>query len=215
MTNWEKEQRILEISDISTFEIPKDIFEKIKVYVKNAKQHHNLTNITLAGHIKEEYNLLNQDIDKDVFEYMEDCTYKGSYYQYNLSKMDVLKGGLPLKLDSFWVNYQKKHEFNPMHNHSGVTSFIIFVQIPYDLEEEMKCFPATNPKIPNYTSKLAFLNFNRDGSPVSLPTAVDKSFEGKMIMFDAKKYHMVYPFYTSDDYRITISGNFKFDDTIK
>jgi hypothetical protein len=29
-------------------------------------------------------------------------------------------------------------------------------------------------------------------------------------MFSAKYNHLVYPFYTSDDYRITISGNFKF-----
>jgi hypothetical protein len=36
---------------------------------------------------------------------------------------------------------------------------------------------------------------------------VDKSFEGKMLMFPNSAYHTVYPFYTSDDYRITVSGN--------
>ena len=39
---------------------------------------------------------------------------------------------------------------------------------------------------------------------------VDKSFEGKMIMFPASQYHAVYPFYTSDEERITVSGNLKF-----
>ena len=39
---------------------------------------------------------------------------------------------------------------------------------------------------------------------------VDKSFEGKMLMFPAKLQHLVYPFYTSDKERITVSGNIKF-----
>lgn len=25
-----------------------------------------------------------------------------------------------IKLTSLWVNFQKKHEFNPIHNHDGV-----------------------------------------------------------------------------------------------
>ena len=38
---------------------------------------------------------------------------------------------------------------------------------------------------------------------------VDKSFEGKMLMFPSKQMHAVNPFYTSDGYRITVSGNLK------
>ena len=33
-------------------------------------------------------------------------------------------------------------------------------------------------------------------------------------MFDAEHTHEVYPFYTSDDYRITVSGNLKFDTSL-
>ena len=36
---------------------------------------------------------------------------------------------------------------------------------------------------------------------------IDKSWEGVMILFPADTAHQVYPFYTSDDYRISISGN--------
>ena len=42
------------------------------------------------------------------------------------------------------------------------------------------------------------------------PLPVDKSFEGKMLMFSANQLHEVYPFYTSDDLRVTVSGNFKY-----
>jgi len=37
---------------------------------------------------------------------------------------------------------------------------------------------------------------------------VDKSYEKKLLLFPATMRHSVYPFYTSDDYRISVSGNF-------
>ena len=37
---------------------------------------------------------------------------------------------------------------------------------------------------------------------------VDESFVGKMILFDAKLPHIVYPFYTSDECRITVSETY-------
>jgi len=39
---------------------------------------------------------------------------------------------------------------------------------------------------------------------------VDKSFENKLLMFPASYNHQVYPFYTSDEERITVSGNVRF-----
>jgi hypothetical protein len=40
---------------------------------------------------------------------------------------------------------------------------------------------------------------------------VDKTFEGKMLFFPATLSHSVNPFYTSDDYRISIAGNIGVD----
>ena len=45
------------------------------------------------------------------------------------------------------------------------------------------------------------------GVPEELAINVDQGFVGKIIFFDAKLPHMVYPFYTSDGERITASGN--------
>jgi hypothetical protein len=39
---------------------------------------------------------------------------------------------------------------------------------------------------------------------------VDNTWEGKMALFPADLNHIVYPFYTSEDYRISISGNVGF-----
>ena len=41
----------------------------------------------------------------------------------------------------------------------------------------------------------------------TLPLFIDKTWEGTIVMFPSWLNHSVYPFYTSDDYRISISGN--------
>ena len=35
-----------------------------------------------------------------------------------------------LKLNGFWVNKQKPHEYNPYHDHGGVFSFVVWMKIP-------------------------------------------------------------------------------------
>ena len=60
----------------------------------------------------------------------------------------------PIKVETTWVNYMKKTEFNPLHRHGGLFSFVIFIQIPYDLSEEDKVFPDTPDK---KTSRLGFV----------------------------------------------------------
>jgi len=183
MTKWEEFTKQHDFQffnfNIAAEEINKKDFDFLKKECVKAKERGMLYNKTLVGHIKEEYEM--PGISKSLHTY-------------------------------FWVNYMKKHEFNPLHNHDGIYSFVIFVNIPYDLTEEENYFADVSIKESKseiQTSKFNFVNINPDGRIVSTIAQVDKSFEGKMFMFPASQFHIVYPFYTSDDYRITVSGNLK------
>ena len=63
------------------------------------------------------------------------------------------------------------------------------------------------------TSRLSFLQVSPivKGGVDNVTLNVDKSFAGKILMFPSYILHEVFPFYTSDDYRITISGNASFN----
>jgi hypothetical protein len=37
-----------------------------------------------------------------------------------------------------WVNFQEKYEYNPIHLHDGVFSYVIWYQIPFYKEDEIK-----------------------------------------------------------------------------
>jgi len=113
-----------------------------------------------------------------------------------------------LKLTDLWVNLQKKHEFNPPHEHTGIMSFVIWIKIPYNLADELAVFPpVAGGNTANRTSKFTFHYSNLLGQHSHYMVEVDKDHEGTLCMFPSKLNHSVNPFYTSDDYRISVSGN--------
>ena len=108
---------------------------------------------------------------------------------------------------SFWVNYQKKYEFNPVHNHYGNVSFVIWMKIPYEYEDEKKRQPASNVNGIALSGSFEFLFLNALGDIQRVYYNLSPEFEGEMLVFPARLYHQVYPFYTSDEERISIAGN--------
>ena len=71
------------------------------------------------------------------------------------------------------------------------------------MEEEQKRYKTNG----NETALFAFRYVSPLGGIDTKSLPIDKSWEWKMAFFPAKLNHTVNPFYTSDEYRISISGN--------
>ena len=192
-------------------EVPLDLMDLLRVRVAEVQADFGKAkpkNEHLVGHLRKEFSL---DHCKDEFErYLVSLSFAYDKIFHYLGGFNIF--GKPadfelhLHLSSLWVNFQEKHEFNPPHNHSGVMSFVIWVQVPYDLEKEKLWFPdlhAGNRK----ASIFEFFYNSSLGYAATCGLEVDKTWEGKVVMFPAKLMHAVHPFYTSDDYRISVSGN--------
>ena len=171
-----------------------------------------LLNNELAGAIEHEYlfpNLapsLNLFFDKIIPEYWRlQNNPKEAEKKYNIITTNRQNKNTP----DIWINFQKKHEFNPLHQHNPTwgLSFVYWVSIPYKIEEESKLphFKGNSVKNPVFTFVYTTPgNFNFLQKHF---INVDSAFEGQMIIFPSWLEHMVTPFYTSDDYRISVSGN--------
>ena len=212
MTNWEelykgKDRHLLHWRMVAPYELPEEHFTSLKRWCTEAKTRGESLSNRLVGHIKQEYKINN--FSEKFENYILNCSAQPPVFQ-TWEKLSVNSEDKPIYLEKLWVNYQKKHEFNPPHDHAGFVSFVIFVNIPYDLNDEELCYPNLGKNTRPHTSKFTFINPGSDGKIKVDPINVDKSFEGKMLMFNANQMHEVYPFYTSDDYRITVSGNLKF-----
>jgi hypothetical protein len=145
---------------------------------------------------------------KDYSQDLNDFILKFFVENYNkqnniLFEYKMLTDDVPLVAHSPWINIQKKHEFIPNHQHDGIISYVIWIKIPYDLKNEISfggkasCFEYT------YSSII--------GSTMTHSIQIDKTYEGFLMMFPAKLQHCVYPFYTSEECRVSISGNLSFN----
>lgn len=163
----------------------------------------------LIGHLKKSYDIVQSRdiIERIVLKLVKDYKPHVNTHIKSLSifpEEDIERK--ELKLDRCWVNFQQKHEFQPIHDHAGVFSFIIFYQIPFLFRDEVIASPGSNAN-EQLSGMLNFHYIDYAGSISSMAIPADKNWEGRIFVFPAKLHHSVYPFYSSDDFRITISGN--------
>ena len=195
--------------------VPADILEKIQHEVDFISRHRNIAkkyNDTLVGQLEDEFEL--EKSKKWLAPFIEQLANIYHERYPNHLKSEILafnqKGQPGLKLERLWVNFQKKHEYNPPHNHSGLYSFVIWLKIPYKLEDELNC-PNSKSASKPYNSMFAFYYVEPLGNIAEHIIRVDKNHEGMIILFPARMYHGVSPFFTSDEERISISGNMYID----
>ena len=126
------------------------------------------------------------------------------YYKYHVEKEEPLP---KFETSSLWVNYQRQYEFNPVHDHGGFYSFVIFVKIPTHWKEQHALSISANSNSP-HASDFVFVRSEKN-SEMCFTTEFQLSPEdnGRMLFFPAWLKHQVYPFYECEEERITISGN--------
>ena len=158
-------------------------------------------NHQLAGQIKNEY-LLTKSFP-NVHEYF--VAIASNYYKHYHGGRDDES----MRLLDLWVNFQKKNEYNPPHTHQGAVSFVIWVKVPFDIEDEMEATKSRQTTSP-CAAHFCFVYSTADGTIATENIPVDKKYEGVICIFPSTVNHMVYPFKTSDGFRISVSGNVGF-----
>ena len=185
--------------------IPPDIYQTLNqeiVDIHTNDQGIVRMNTSLAGQITKEYQitkslpLLNPFLEEMGRAYQKEWDY---YPKENPNKN--------LKVESVWVNMQKKLEVNPLHNHDGTLSFVAWLYVPFTLEDERNMENVKDSRTVELASTFQFVYNNVLGTISNCPMFVEKGWEGRIVMFPSKLLHMVNPFQTSDDYRISIEGN--------
>lgn len=178
--------------------LPNHVLKKLKKAVNDpsARRERAMTK-DLVGSIREEY--VTPEVP-GLREYLDEmyAAWKNLYGTPNV----------PYRIDPIWTNYMKKGEFNPNHTHPGALAvFVIWVTIPYNLDDEFQFNEYNNPNYPPKNSCFEFTYTTYDGRIVSSPVFVNKEMEGTVTMFPSTMTHCVYPFFTSDEERISIAGN--------
>jgi hypothetical protein len=155
----------------------------------------------LAGILDKELEYEQEDVDwfcKKFSPYLN--SHMNFLNHYHNRKFEV-----SLDLDRLWINFMKHGESNPLHQHSGDISFVIFLEVPEELKNEKKKYIGTDSSGPG---GLIFMNgLGKDELNVDRHAVFPE--EGMCFIFPASLNHMVTPFKTKKE-RISVSGNFNF-----
>lgn len=178
--------------------------EPIRSEISNIEQKfetYDQVDHTFTSTVKKEY------VIKESFDHLSGLVlpFVGAY----LNHFNIEDSDSDAYLHSAWVNFQAKQEFFAPHTHKGAFSFVLYLQVPFTIEQEKEYLSSNNKQVSTTTSFNFFYNDALgEIKPHSIP--VDKTWENKMIFFPGRMLHSVNPFFSSDKYRIAVSGNIRY-----
>ena len=182
-------------------------------YVDKSKEKYKDVNFNdnLAGNIGESLLLEDEDdyfmkhVVGPIAQMYADHAHSVTWVQRNTATRP--KG---MSLARFWVNFQNQNEFNPVHNHSGIVSFVIWMKIPTEWQDQHALPISANSNAPS-ASDFQFLYSDVLGNHQDYRVVMGEYQEGWILVFPAQLRHQVYPYYNCDEQRVSISGNIAWD----
>jgi len=194
--------------------VPEDIMSKVREVTDGAVEKEFEGSVEagykLTANISREYDFT-KELSPVLLDYINsliDLHNHRSQPHFINEVVNVASHPRRFKFKDVWANFQKKHEFHPHHIHGGVYSFVIWTKIPYNIQDEIAVFPKATLKC---ASMFVFYYTDILGQVRSHPIPVDHPYEGIICLFPKGLGHSVNPFYTSDDYRIAVSGDIVMD----
>jgi len=185
--------------------LPKSMIDQLWNYIDKSKANDVKYNKELAGNISLSLELF--DTKKIMLPFL---TLLMNQYEKIYSKpyrLTSTNRNYKAELQSLWVNFQYQNEFNPVHDHTGAYSFVVWLQIPTNYKDQSLKPIANNSRQTEAISNFALYYTDVFGKIRELLFGMDKSREGQILLFPAHINHSVYPFYDEDDVRISVSGN--------
>ena len=190
-------------------QLPRNVIDNFWDLIEEAKKTPQDMKSELAGNIKSSLLLdVQSSLLKDFYSYVLPPLIEthlksfGSPWRANFNP-EVDK----LNLFKLWVNFQKQHEFSPMHDHNGIYSFVIWMKIPTSYEEQRQLPIAKKSNSDSQISNFGFIYQDILGNIKNYYYNMEKDIEGYLVLFPSKLLHLVNPFFDCEDERITISGN--------
>ena len=188
--------------------LSEEIVDDLWTLINEAREKPEDMKPELAGNISSSIRLdNNSDLVNDFVGEILPAYMKRHMEEYGSPYRLSMKENETFNLESLWVNFQKQNEFNPPHDHAGVYSFVIWMQIPTSYEEQRKLPICAESNADNHISNFAFSYTNTLGRVSTFAYNMEKQAEGYMVMFPSCLLHQVFPFYNDDGERISISGN--------
>ena len=108
-----------------------------------------------------------------------------------------------LAFSRFWCRASTDGDYQSIHDHQGVFTFVVWLSIPFEGADERKVQAGFRPE----ASDFVLVYPDTCGQLQKRNFVLGKGAEGKMLFFPSDINHIVYPHYTTKDYRIALAGD--------
>ena len=125
--------------------------------------------------------------------------------------------GTPFKLKSthyhlptfsrFWCRVSQDGDYQSIHDHQGIFTFVVWLKIPFEGEDERQVQAGFRPE----ASDFVLCYPDTCGQYQKRNWVLGKGAEGRMLFFPSDINHIVYPHYTTTEYRVALAGDIVFD----
>ena len=103
----------------------------------------------------------------------------------------------------FWCRVSKDGDYQSIHDHQGIFTFVVWLKIPFEGEEERQVQAGFRPEAGDFV--LCYPD--TCGQYQKRSWVLGKRAEGKMLFFPSDLNHIVYPHYTTTEYRVALAGD--------
>ena len=187
---------------VTRFQVDNKVVDEL---LKRGKKCFEDNRPNLVGHIDKELNFSDEDktwfMNNTEKHFKEYVSFKEN--SWTPSNKNKIKN---LNLDDLWINYMKKNEYNPPHYHIGDISFVLYLQVPKEIEEDAKNYNFNSPG----PGSIEFIYGTNDRYTDFICQHIAFPKVGELYVFPSTLYHAVSPF-RSDVERISVAGNITFE----
>ena len=108
-----------------------------------------------------------------------------------------------LAFSRFWCRASTDGDYQSIHDHQGIFTFVVWLSIPFEGADERKVQAGFRPE----ASDFVLVYPDTCGQLQKRNFVLGKGAEGKMLFFPSDINHIVYPHYTTTEYRISLAGD--------
>ena len=108
-----------------------------------------------------------------------------------------------LAFSRFWCRASLDGDYQSIHDHQGIFTFVVWLTVPFEGKDERQVQAGFRPE----ASDFVLVYPDTCGQLQKRNFVLGKGAEGKMLFFPSDINHIVYPHYTTQEYRIALAGD--------
>ena len=114
-----------------------------------------------------------------------------------------------LAFSRFWCRASLDGDYQSIHDHQGIFTFVVWLTVPFERADERQVQAGFRPE----ASDFVLVYPDTCGQLKKRNFVLGKGAEGKMLFFPSDINHIVYPHYTTQEYRIALAGDVALNST--